>query len=72
MKGTKLNSVSIYNDSVKYKNRGKWIYTYNPEDKWDSAVYKGSFAYYKMKTAYAYVHEHQHELIKDLKMRMEF
>jgi hypothetical protein len=32
-KGTRLNSVSTYNDSTKYKNRKAWMYTYNPKDK---------------------------------------
>ena len=67
-KGTRLNSVSVYNDSDRYKVNGRWMYTYSPNDKWDSKVYKGPFSYYKMKTARSWVYEHQYEVVKDLKM----
>lgn len=67
-KGTRLNSVSIYTDSSKYKNNGRWMYTYNPNDKWDSKVYKGPFSVYRMQTSKKYVFEHQYEVVKDLKM----
>ena len=44
-KGTRLNSVSSYKNTKKYLNNDK-IYTYNPNDKWDTEVYKGPFSYY--------------------------
>lgn len=45
-KGTKLNSVSAMGSSELYRKTGKWMYTYNPDDKWDSKIYKGPFASY--------------------------
>ncbi len=67
-KGTRLNSVSTYNDSTKYKNRKAWMYTYNPKDKWDSKVYKGPFSVYKAESTNKFIYEHRYELVKDLKM----
>lgn len=66
--GTRINSVSLYNNSEKYRKRNAWMYTYNPDDKHDSSIYKGPFAYYKMKTGYNWVYEHQFEVVNDLKM----
>ena len=74
--GTKLNSVSYDRDTQKYLSRtGQrsseqkgWMYTFDPKDKWDSKVYKGPFAMYKMQVAQAYVFEHKFETVKDLKM----
>lgn len=74
--GSKLNSVSYYNNTKTYIDQTKsrttaqkgWMYTYNPNDEWDSKVYKGPFAMFKMQTAQAYVYEHQFETVKDLKM----
>ena len=68
LKGTRLNSVSPENDSNAYKNRDTWMYTFDPNDKWDSKVYKGPFSVYKMRQAGAYIYEHQFELVRDLKM----
>lgn len=71
-KGTRLNTVSIIKNSNKNKNRGRMVYTYNPNDKWDSAVYKGPFC--KFLTCLAYnkiqkkIYEHQYETVSDLKM----
>lgn len=67
-KGQRLSSVSFYTDSKKYKSNGRMMYTYNPDDEWDSAVYKGPFAYYKMKTGMNWVYEHQYEVAQDLRM----
>lgn len=69
-KGTKLNSVSsIYEDSDSYRKSGRWLYTYNPDDKWDSQVYKGPFSLYLARYRGAeFVAEHQYEVAKDLKM----
>ena len=41
-KGTRLNTVSNY----KHGKKGRWVYTYNPNDEWDSKVYRGPFAQY--------------------------
>lgn len=67
-KGTKINSVSFYNNSDKYKKNGRWMYTYNPKDKWDSSVYKGPFSVYKMQEGKSYVYEHKYIVTDDLKM----
>ena len=67
-KGTRLNSVSTYNDSTKYKNRKAWMYTYSPKDKWDSKVYKGPFSVYKAESTNKFIYEHLYEVVKDLKM----
>lgn len=50
-KGTRLNSVSFLPDSEFYRKRKSWMYTFNPEDEWDSKVYKGPFSFYKMRNA---------------------
>lgn len=67
-KGTRLNSVSGYSNSEEYRNRGKWLYTFNPDDKHDSKVYKGAFSTYLRNRGVRYIHEHYYETVKDLKM----
>lgn len=69
-KGTRLASVSTkYTSGTDYKNNGRWMYTYNPNDEWDSAVYKGPFLRYKVLHQGAkFAMEHQYEVVKDLKM----
>lgn len=67
-KGTRLNSVSGYSNSEEYRNRGRWMYMFNPDDERDSKVYKGPFAYYLVNRGNRYVYEHSYETIKDLKM----
>lgn len=51
------------------RNDGRWIYTFNPNDEWDSSVYKGPFSKFiaTCKGA-AYVAECQYETVKDLTM----
>lgn len=68
--GTKLNSVSAtYVDSDKYRNSGRWMYTFNPDDEWDASVYKGPFSLYLIQSRGAmFIKEHQFEVVKDLKM----
>lgn len=45
------------------------MYTYNPDDEWDSKVYKGPFAYYLLRDrGKQFVKEHKFEVVKDLKM----
>ena len=67
-KGTRLNSVSRYDDANAYKKSGNWMYTYNANDEWDSKVYKGPFSIYKIQMGAEYLTEHQYEVVKDLKM----
>lgn len=65
--GTRLNSVNT-NPYKNESNPDRWLYTYNPDDAWDSSVYKGPFAVYLMQTKGLEVFEHQYETIKNLKM----
>ena len=67
-KGTKLNSVSLEKSAEKNKNNDKWMYTYNPNDTWDSSVYKGPFAVYRSNGGRKPLYEHQYEVVSDLKM----
>lgn len=67
-KGTKLNSVSPVNNSFEYRNNGRWMYTYNPKDEWDSKVYRGPFSSYKSRETDSIIYEHQYEVVKDLRM----
>lgn len=64
VKGTHLNNVSSYLRNP----TNRWLYTYNPDDKWDASVYKGPFAVYKLQLGGRRVFEHQYETVKDLKM----
>ena len=67
-KGTKLNSVSPIENSSEYRKNGRWMYTFKPEDEWDSKVYKGPFSYYKSRETDSIIYEHSYEVVKDLKM----
>lgn len=71
-KGTRLNSVSADRTTKQYLDRvnktGRWLYTYNPNDQWDSKIYKGPFAYYASRREQSLIYEHQFEVVKDLKM----
>lgn len=67
-KGTRLNSVSIFKNSDDILKSNRWVYTFNPDDDWDSKVYKGPFSLYKLDLGYNHVYEHRFEVIKDLKM----
>lgn len=68
--GTKLNSVSSqYISSDQYRKNGRWMYTFNPDDKWDASVYRGPFSMFLVQYRGAtFVKEHQFEVVKDLKM----
>lgn len=61
--GTRLNNVNT-NPFQNETRSDRWLYTYNPDDSWDSSVYKGPFAVYLMKTKGLAVFEHQYETIK--------
>lgn len=69
-KGTRLNSVSgRYWRGQDYLNSGRSIYTFNPDDKWDSAIYRGPFSkYLVMYRGARFVKEYEFETVKDLKM----
>lgn len=69
-KGMRLNSVSgVYLDSNKYKNNGRWMYTYRADEKWDNKVYKGPFSAYLMYyRGVQFIKEHEFETISDMKM----
>lgn len=67
-KGTRLNSVSNAPNADKYRKSGRWLYTYNPGDKWDETVYKGPFSVYRSNYLRKTVYEHRFETVKDLKM----
>lgn len=68
-KGTRLNSVSFYGNSKAYQKSGKWMYTYNPYDKWDKKVYNGPFSVYKAESYLGLLtYEHSYQVVKDLKM----
>lgn len=73
-KGSRVNSVSVTKDSERIKSTRR-VFTYNPDDSWDSAVYKGPFG--KLLLQYKYpiygmvgapIYEHQFEVVRDLKM----
>ena len=69
--GTKVNNVSLEKSSKKNLKSNKWIYTYNPNDEWDSKVYKGPFSMYLKNyrsASGASVYEHAYKVVKDLKM----
>lgn len=64
-KGTKLNSIeSVYGG---YGNK-TWKYTYNPENEWDSKVYRGPFSIYKSNWGYMPLKDVSYEVTKDLRM----
>ena len=69
-KGTVLRSVSSkYISGQAYKDAGRPIYTYNPNDKWDSTIYRGPFSMYLFKYRGArFIADHEFETAKDLKM----
>lgn len=69
-KGTILRSVSDkYVSGSAYKKANRPIYTYNPNDKWDSSVYKGPFsAFLIMGRGAQFIAEHEFEVARDLKM----
>ena len=69
-KGTKVNSVSgAYWNSENYKNNGRWMYTYRPDEKWDKKVYEGPFSVYLVRGRGAqWIRRHEYETIADMKM----
>lgn len=65
-KGTKLNSIEYTYEPSDFKK--KWKYTYNPENEWDSAVYRGPFSVYKSNRGQFLLKDVSYEVTRDLKM----
>lgn len=65
-KGTKLNSIEYAYDPLDFKK--KWKYTYNPENEWDSKVYRGAFSVYKSNWGQYPLKDVSYEVTRDLKM----
>lgn len=66
---TRLNSVSGEKNPDKYKNGGKWLYTYRDDEEWDNKIYKGPFSYFlRAYRGIKKIYEHRYETTKDLKM----
>lgn len=69
-KGTKLNSIEYAYEYV-YDPSGfkkKWKYTYNPENEWDSKVYRGPFSVFKSNYGQYSLEDASYEVTRDLKM----
>ena len=75
-KGYKLNTISDYGTAKTSAGRaeqnrksGRPMYTFNPKDKWDSAVYRGPFAKYRiMYRGAKFLDEHSYVTVKDMRM----
>lgn len=65
-KGTKLNSIEYVFDPSDSKK--KWKYTYNPQNEWDSKVYRGAFSVYKSNYGQYPLKDVSYEVTRDLKM----
>lgn len=67
--GTRLNSVSSTWSTDEYKNTGRSIYTYRPDELWDKKVYEGAFADYLVTYRGArQLRIHEFETTEDMKM----
>lgn len=67
--GTKFESISTFDKIFKeQKDNTSWKYVYNPNDEWDSKIYKGPFALYKGMSSQTMPLVESFETIKDLKM----
>lgn len=60
-------------ESYDTEQKGRWLYTYNPDDDWDRKVYTGPFATYKLQSnllspTYKRAFETAYEVTKDLKL----
>lgn len=60
-------------ESYDARQKGRWLYTYNPDDDWDRKVYTGPFAMLKVRYArysstYKKAFETSYEVVKDLKL----
>lgn len=67
--GTRLNSVANEPITETYKNTGRSIYTYRPDELWDKKVYEGPFADFLISERGAErIRVHEFETVKDMKM----
>lgn len=67
--GTRLNSVSSTWSTDEYKNTGRSIYTYRPDELWDKKVYEGPFSEYLARYRGAkQLRIHEFETTADMKM----
>lgn len=67
--GTRLNSVSSTWFTNIYKNSGRSIYTYRPDELWDKKVYEGPFSEYLARYRGAQqLRIHEFETTEDMKM----
>ena len=64
-KGTKLSSIRVAGEDVDALDR---IYTFNPEDEYDAAVYRGPYAMYKYEVSGQNIVEQIFTVKKDLRM----
>ena len=53
--GTRLNRIVGLDSNGLPRSGGKWVYTYNPDDKHDTKVYRGAFATFKAYTESSYI-----------------
>ena len=58
-------------ESYDRRSKGRWLYTYNPDDEWDKKVYTGPFAEYKINSdfgdgPYTRLVNSAYELTKDI------
>lgn len=64
-KGTVLANVS----NKKKLDKTRSLYTFNPEDEWDSKVYRGPFSLYsKSRVLKTFIYENQYRTTEDLKL----
>lgn len=66
--GTRLNRIVGVDSNGLPRFRGKWIYTYNPDDEHDTKVYRGAFATFKAYTGSSYIMDMSYSTVKDLKL----
>lgn len=67
--GTRLNSVANEPITETYKNTGRSIYTYRPDELWDKKVYEGPFSDFLIqKRGAERIRVHEFETTKDMKM----
>lgn len=77
-KGTRINSVSssfMTDQILESSKNGRWLYAYNPNDEWDSDVYRGPFSVYVAQRAVSrgasyvsFLRDHEFVTTKDMRM----
>ena len=66
--GTRLNRIVGLDSNGLPRSGGKWVYTYNPDDKHDTKVYRGAFATFKAYSGSPYIMDMSYSTVKDLKL----